>query len=46
LIADQAGYSNASDFSRAFRRHYGITPRQYRQACTSSAKSGPAEKLP
>jgi DNA-binding response OmpR family regulator len=46
LIADQAGYSNASDFSRAFRRHYGITPRQYRQACTSSANSGPAEKLP
>jgi DNA-binding response OmpR family regulator len=44
LIADQAGYSNASDFSRAFRRHYGIAPRQYRQACTPPAqgKKGPA----
>jgi len=36
LIADHAGYRNASDFSRAFRRHYGIAPRQYRQACAQA----------
>lgn len=32
LIADRAGYRNASDFSRAFRRRYGVGPRQYRRA--------------
>lgn len=37
LIASRAGYSNASDFSRAFRRHYGIAPRQYRQASAQAA---------
>lgn len=31
LISDQVGYRNAGDFSRAFRRHFGVTPRQYRQ---------------
>ena len=30
-IAELAGYQNASDFSRAFRRRYGVGPRQYRQ---------------
>ena len=30
-IAEQAGYQNASDFSRAFRRRYSLGPRQYRQ---------------
>lgn len=34
LIAEGAGYSNASDFSRAFRRRYGIGPREYRKAST------------
>lgn len=34
LIADRAGYRNASDFSRAFRRRYGVGPRQYRQTST------------
>ncbi len=37
LISDRAGYRNASDFSRAFRRRYGIGPRQYRQASTTAA---------
>ncbi len=37
LIADRAGYRNASDFSRAFRRRYGIGPRQYRQASILTA---------
>jgi DNA-binding response OmpR family regulator len=32
LIARQAGYRNASDFSRAFRNRYGLGPRDYRQA--------------
>lgn len=37
LIAERAGYRNPSDFSRAFRRHYGVGPRQYRQASAQSA---------
>lgn len=32
LIAAQAGFGTASDFSRAFRRRYGVAPREYRQA--------------
>ena len=31
-IAEEAGYQNASDFSRAFRQRYGIGPRDYRRA--------------
>ena len=38
LIAERAGYRNASDFSRAFRRRYGIGPRQYRQASAQPAE--------
>ena len=30
-IAEEAGYQNASDFSRAFRHRYGLGPRDYRQ---------------
>jgi len=29
-IAEEAGYQNASDFSRAFRQRYGMGPREYR----------------
>jgi DNA-binding response OmpR family regulator len=32
LIADRVGYRNAGDFTRAFRRRYGATPREYRRA--------------
>jgi YesN/AraC family two-component response regulator len=32
LIADRVGYRNAGDFTRAFRRRYGASPREYRQA--------------
>ena len=32
IIAAEAGYANASDFSRAFRHRYGLGPREYRQA--------------
>jgi DNA-binding response OmpR family regulator len=31
LIADRVGYRNAGDFTRAFRRRFGVTPRRYRQ---------------
>lgn len=34
-IAEEAGYRNASDFSRAFRLRYGLGPRQYRQTVSS-----------
>lgn len=36
LIADRIGYRNAGDFTRAFRRHFGVTPRQYRQGHLTS----------
>lgn len=32
IIADRVGYSNAGDFTRAFRRRYDLSPRAYRQA--------------
>jgi DNA-binding response OmpR family regulator len=32
LISEEAGYLNASDFSRAFRNRYGLGPREYRRA--------------
>lgn len=35
-IAVEAGFKNHSDFSRAFRTRYGMGPRQYRQASSSS----------
>lgn len=35
-IAEDAGYHNASDFSRAFRQRYGLGPRDYRKADTRS----------
>lgn len=31
LIGERVGYVNAGDFSRAFSRRYGYSPRQYRQ---------------
>jgi YesN/AraC family two-component response regulator len=31
LISERIGYQNPSDFSRSFRRRYGMGPRQYRQ---------------
>ena len=34
-IAEEAGYQNASDFSRAFRHRYGLGPRDYRQVSLS-----------
>jgi CheY-like chemotaxis protein len=37
LVADRAGYRNASDFSRAFRSRYGVGPRQYRHSSQGMA---------
>jgi YesN/AraC family two-component response regulator len=31
VIAARVGYSNAGDFTRAFRRRFGVGPREYRQ---------------
>ena len=31
VIAGHVGYRNAGDFTRAFRRRYGLSPREYRQ---------------
>lgn len=31
-IAAHVGYRNAGDFTRAYRRRYGVSPREYRQA--------------
>lgn len=42
LIAARAGFGNASDFSRAFRRRYGIAPREYRQASAAEREDAPA----
>lgn len=39
LIAEEAGYRNASDFARAFRARYGMGPRQYRQARENGIES-------
>jgi transcriptional regulator GlxA family with amidase domain len=40
IIATEAGYQNASDFSRAFRSRYGLGPREYRQACSRCSLGG------
>lgn len=39
IIASEAGYINASDFSRAFRTRYGLGPREYRQACAKVSQN-------
>jgi YesN/AraC family two-component response regulator len=40
LIADRIGYSNSGDFSRAFRRRFGVSPREYRQARGIATEEG------
>lgn len=40
LIADRVGYRNAGDFTRAFRRRYSVSPREYRQARGGSGSDG------
>jgi DNA-binding response OmpR family regulator len=41
LIADRVGYSKPGDLTRAFRRRYGVSPREYRQA-----RQGPSARPP
>lgn len=36
-IATLVGYSNAGDFTRAFRRRFGMTPREFRQSRAGNA---------
>ncbi len=36
-IASQAGYRHATHFSRAFKRAFGVTPREYREASRSDS---------
>lgn len=38
-VADLVGYQNAGDFTRAFRRRFGVTPVQFRQV-TEKAPGG------
>lgn len=38
-IASHVGYRNAGDFTRAFRRRYELSPREYRQAHGGKASS-------
>jgi DNA-binding response OmpR family regulator len=39
-ISAQVGYRNAGDFTRAFRRRYGVSPREYRQAKGGEPEDG------
>jgi AraC-like DNA-binding protein len=43
-IADQVGYESDVAFSRAFKRHVGLSPLDYRDA--KRAKHNPAERTP
>lgn len=40
-IAMRAGYRNAGDFTRAFKRRFGMTPREYRLTCLDSVPDAP-----
>lgn len=45
-IGMEAGFNNASDFSRAFRTRYGIGPRQYRIASNHATHAATPSKQP
>lgn len=43
-IASHVGYRNAGDFTRAYRRRYGVSPREYRQRLRgASSETGAAD---
>lgn len=41
-IALESGFSNSAVFARAFRKHYGITPSQYRSGIAPQTLPGPS----
>ena len=41
LIGDRVGYRNAGDFTRAYRRRYGLSPREYRRALSLLDEESP-----
>ena len=43
-IAEAVGYSDASNFRRAFMRHFGMTPSQYKESVISSHKTQQEQK--
>jgi AraC-like DNA-binding protein len=44
-IATQCGFTSAEYFSRAFRRHYGLSPRAYRSAHREMSSNGSTRAL-
>lgn len=40
LVADRIGYRNPGDFTRAFRRRFGVGPREFRQATRRTGGGG------
>jgi AraC-like DNA-binding protein len=45
-IARGVGYETESAFGKAFRRHFGITPGEYRKQRASTARLWQAERDP
>lgn len=43
-IALETGYENVSNFIRAFKRHFGMTPGQLRRACRDEGQSLPSQQ--
>lgn len=44
-IAQDAGYDNASKFTAAFKKRYGVTPSQYRAKASESSKRSTQTKM-
>ncbi|HMX16626.1 MAG TPA: response regulator [Rhodocyclaceae bacterium] len=40
IVADRVGYRNPGDFTRAFRRRFGVGPREFRQATKRTRRPG------
>jgi transcriptional regulator GlxA family with amidase domain len=45
-IARFVGYCEAAQFTKAFRHHHGMTPREFRRASAESAPNGPQGAIP
>jgi AraC-like DNA-binding protein len=44
LVADRVGYDQPGDVTRAFRRRFGVSPRECRAACRSGAPTAGASE--